>query len=221
MGLALSVLAIVVPSGTMSPLPSASPGAEATLRTIVTVKSSPYCNALAQHFNGAYVPLAGNDRSLDGVNVDLLDINDAFSHPDFGNRLYKARERMISANAQIKASLPTISGHIMALREAAATTKDAQTSSATLQAVAALQTAYLKQKQLSIDLTGLAASMQDIDTNLEDHPLSDSVANSEPKDMRDIKSYLRFDGARDVIAQAESKAVDIAYDVATKKCSAP
>lgn len=219
-----AMLAIIVPSATSSPAPQASPGAGgASLRTIVTVKSSPYCNALAQHFNGAFVPLVGNDRTLDTVDVDLSDINDAFSHPDFAARLHKARLRIVASNDQVAASLPGIYDHISQLRKAAAAAKDPQAASEALDAAAALQSAYAKQKQLSIDLAGLASSMLEIEPTLQDHELGGSSveSNTIPKDMRDIKSYLRFDGRRDLITQSEQKAVDIAYDAAVTKCSGP
>ena len=57
-------------------------------------------------------------------------------------------------------------------------------------------------------------------------PISRWVANdleneTLPADMKNIKSYLRYDGQRQAIADAEANAVDIAYDIATNRCSAP
>ena len=216
----LAALAIIVPGSTASPAPSSSPGTGA-LRTIVTVKSSPYCNALAEHFNSAIIPLAGNDRTLVSVGGDLDVVDDAFTHPDYANRLKKARDRIVAANDQIVASLPLIYSHITALRAASATTKDAQAAQEIVAVAAALQSAYAKQKQLSIDLTSLAASMMDLNASLGDRPLPGPESNQVPKEMRDLKAYLRFDGRRDLISQSEAKAVDLAYDAATSKCSAP
>jgi hypothetical protein len=42
---------------------------------------------------------------------------------------------------------------------------------------------------------------------------------SEPTSMQNVKTYLRFDGQRDVIAQSESKAVDGAYAAAQTYCT--
>ena len=39
-----------------------------------------------------------------------------------------------------------------------------------------------------------------------------------PADERNIKSYLRFDRQRDVIARSEDKATDVALDAAQKYC---
>ena len=41
---------------------------------------------------------------------------------------------------------------------------------------------------------------------------------SMPKEARDIKSYLRFDGQRDVLDQAENAAADATIDLVTSKC---
>lgn len=40
-----------------------------------------------------------------------------------------------------------------------------------------------------------------------------------PADARNIKSYLRFNGQRDVIATNEDKAADIAIATAEKYCT--
>ncbi len=219
--LALSaILGVIVPpagAASSSPAPSSSP----ELKTIVTVKSSPYCNALAQHFNNAFVPMVGNDRMLDGVNTNLLDINDAFSHPDYLHRLLKDRDQIAKYDNQLLNSLPAIQDQINQLRAASKMTDDTKASSQAHDAAEQLQTAYVKQKQLAIDLQGLVQSMMSDRIFYEDHPLNGTTpeTNTIPSDMRDIKVYLRFDGQRDVINRAEEKAVDIAYDAATTQCA--
>ena len=40
-----------------------------------------------------------------------------------------------------------------------------------------------------------------------------------PEESRNIKSYLRFDGQRDVIAQNEDKATDVALTAAENNCT--
>ncbi|MDQ2865014.1 MAG: hypothetical protein M3R51_02190 [Candidatus Eremiobacteraeota bacterium] len=215
-----AILGIVVPTGSPAPAVSTA-AAPAPLRTIVTVKSSPFCNALAQHFNAAFVPLSGNNRNLEIVNSGLVEIDEAFSHPDYANRLQKARAAIVAANDQIAASLPGIALQIRAVREAASQTGDAKAASQTSDSAAALESAYSKERQLSIDLTNLAQAMMDANMNLGDRPLGTLDAIEMPKEMSDIKAYLRFDGRRDLIVQSESKAIDIAYDVANQKCSTP
>ncbi len=220
--LALSaLLGVIVPPAGATPAASPAASSAPVLKTIVTVKSSPYCNALAQHFNNAFVPMVGNDRMLDGVNTNLLDINDAFSHPDYLHRLLKARDQIARYDNQLLTSLPPIQDQINQLRAAEKMTEDTKAASQAHDAAEQLQTAYVKQKQLAIDLQGLVQSMMSDRIFYEDHPLNGTTpdTNSIPSDMRDIKVYLRFDGQRDVISRAEEKAVDIAYDAATTQCA--
>ena len=219
------VLGVIVPSantssGISSPHPSPA-ASGAPLKTIITVKSSPYCNALGQHFNNAFVPMVGNDRSLEVVNTNLLDINDAYSHPDFARRLVKARDELMKYDGFLLRSLPAIQDQINQLRAAEKMTQDPKAASQAHDAAEQLQTAYGKQRQLAIDLQGLVQSMMTQDYASQDHPLNGGgpELNQIPKDMQDIKVYLRFDGQRDVISRAEAKAVDIAYDAARSQCA--
>ena len=219
--LALAViLGVIVPTANGSPRPSPT-ASGVPLKTIITVKSSPYCNALAQHFNSAFVPMVGNDRALDVVNTDLLDINEAYSHPDFASRLLKARDQLMKYDGLLLRSLPPIQDQINQLRAAEKMTQDKNAAAQVHDAAEQLQTAYGKQRQLAIDLQGLVQSMMTQDYASQDHPLNGGgpELNQIPKDMQDIKVYLRFDGQRDVISRAEEKAVDIAYDAATTQCA--
>ncbi|HZZ65849.1 MAG TPA: hypothetical protein VFE17_10150, partial [Candidatus Baltobacteraceae bacterium] len=83
------------------------------------------------------------------------------------------------------------------------------------------QLAYNKQFQLQTDLTGVAQTMmsyqppEDLDVAQEE-----LAEQSMPKDMKDIKSYLRFDGQRDVIDGAENAAADSAIALVQTHCSA-
>ncbi len=217
------ILGVIVPTtGNGSPKPSPAPAASGVpLKTIITVKSSPYCNALGQHFNNAFVPMVGNDRSLDVINTNLLDINEAYSHPDFARRLVKARDQLMKYDGLLLRSLPQIQDQINQLRAAEKMTQDPKAASQAHAAAEQLQTAYVKQKQLAIDLQGLVQSMMTQDYASQDHPLNGGgpELNQIPKDEQDIKVYLRFDGQRDVIGRAEAKAVDIAYDAAVTQCA--
>src|SRR5215469_13968497 len=94
------LLALIPPAGqagsAASPAPSASPH---ELKTIVTVKSSPYCNALAEHFNGALVPMISNDRVFDVVDVQLQDMNEMFNYPNYQNRFLDLRAKIVKESA--------------------------------------------------------------------------------------------------------------------------
>ena len=73
LNLVTALLSVIVPA------PSATPREP---QTIITVVSSPYCKSLAEHFNNALVPMLANDRTLDGVSVQLEDFNTMFQSPE-------------------------------------------------------------------------------------------------------------------------------------------
>ncbi len=74
--------------------------------------------------------------------------------------------------------------------------------------------------QLSIDVGGVVQTMMSYqppaDLDVTQMELSDQTV---PKDMRDVKSYLRFDGQRDVIDRAENAAADAAIELVSTRCS--
>jgi hypothetical protein len=118
--------------------------------------------------------------------------------------------------------MPAIQDQINRLREASKLTQDPQAAAQAHDAAEQLQAAYMKQRALAFDLQGVVNVLMD-ENNWDQHELNGTSAeiSQMPSDMKDIKSYLRFDGQRDVINRAEGKAVDIAYDAATKHCANP
>ena len=211
----LTLLAVLLPALLPAPSPSTTPP------TIVTVKASPYCNALSRHFNGAFVPLMANERTLDQVDSDLVDINELFSKPDFQMRFVDARRKLFSYIDAVAKSMDTIDAQIRALHEAVSTTQDQAAAQAMRSAADDLQRAYIRERSLMFDLQGVAQAMMDYDITNRSHPLGgNSVSDlGLPADAKDLKSYLRFDGQRDVIARAEEKAVDTALDAASTYCT--
>src|SRR5579883_2357660 len=113
--LVAAVLAVVVPT--------ASPAAERP-KTIITVISSPYCNSLAEHFNGALVPMLANDRTLDRVSVSLDDADTSFDHPDYVERFVHARDALLKQETELNTSLSQIQQEINLLREGSKLTTD-------------------------------------------------------------------------------------------------
>lgn len=202
-------------------IPSPGPSTSAAPKTIVTVKSSLYCNALARHFNAAFVPLLANDRTFDGVDQDLVDINALFSKPDFQMRFVDTRRKLMASVKSIEGSIDGIDGQINALAAAEATTNDPAAAQALRSSVDELRRAYVRQRSLLFDVQGVVQTMMDYDITNRDHPLGGNALSDLglPADAKDLKSYLRFDGQRDVIAAAEEKAVDTALDAATAYCS--
>lgn len=218
-----SLLALIPPTGpaagsAVSPAPSASPR---ELKTIVTVKSSPYCNALVQHFNNALVPMVANDRVFDAVDVQLEDMNVMFNYPDYQSRFLDLRAKIVKESATLDQSLSPIHDQINALRDSASLTTDPQAAKQMRDAAAQLQDAYLHQFQLSTDLTQLAEFMMDYNIMRGRHPLNGWTPhdNTVPADEKNMKIVLHFDAQRRTIGWGEDKAVDIATTAAETHCS--
>lgn len=209
--LVAAVLAVVVPT--------ASPAAEQP-KTIITVISSPYCNSLAQHFNDALVPMLANDRTLDGVSVQLDDMNAMFEQPNYVQQFLHVRDTLGRQETELNRSLAAIQAEINQLREGARLTNDPQAAAQVHEAAQDLQAAYDKQRQLAIDLQGMYESLLQYNPNRLHPTLGgfDEQDMAAPANARDIKSYLRFNGQRDVIAINEDKATDIALDAAQTYC---
>jgi hypothetical protein len=217
------LFALIPPAGPASS-PAASPGpstAPRELKTIVTVKSSPYCNALAQHFNGALVPMIANDRVFDAVDVQLQDMNVMFNYPDYQNRFMTLRAKIVKEAATLDQSLNPIRDEIVALRNSGSLTSDPQAAKEMSDAAAQLQDAYLHQFQLSTDLTNLAQDMMEYNITRGRHPLGGWTPhdNTLPAEEKDVKVVLHFDAQRRTIGWGEDKAVDVATTAAETHCS--
>lgn len=214
----LLVLALIAPPAPSAPVPS--PSLPAAFKTIVTVKSSPYCASLGDHFNAALSPMVANDRVLDGVSVQLDDLNTLFYSTDYAPKFLSTRRRLQAYDRELLDGLPAIQEQINRLRQGEKLAADREGSAAVHATAQELQRAYDKQRAMAIDLQGIVQSMMEFDITAP-HPIGGGNAADAtlPKDMKDIKSYLRFDGQRDVIADAETKAVDIAYDTVTTRCA--
>lgn len=200
------------------PTPSAAPHEP---KTIITVISSPYCRSLAEHFNNALVPMLANDRSLDVVSVQLDDLDTMFSGPNYVQQFLHARDSIGRQENILNRSLPLIQAEINQLREGSKLTTDPQAISEMHDAAQDLQAAYDKQRQLSIDLQNTYISLLQINPNrlhatLGGFDEQDMIA---PADSKSLKSYLRFNGQRDVIATNEDKATDIALTAADNYCT--
>ncbi|MBV8638108.1 MAG: hypothetical protein JO322_08475 [Candidatus Eremiobacteraeota bacterium] len=218
------LLAIIVPPPAASPAatPVSAPAMPAAPpKTIVTVKSSPYCNSLARHFNGAFVPMYANDRTLDQVDTQLVDINELFGKPDYQARFVDARSKLLKYVDVLQKTLPTIESEIVELRKGASLTTDQAAAKAINDSADDLQRAYTKQRAMTIDLNGVAQTMMEYNTDDLPHSLGGNSYSEMtlPANEKDIKASLRFDGQRDVIAQNEEKAVDTAYDAAIANCA--
>ena len=212
-----AVLAAALLGAAPPPSPSPTPGS--TLKTITSVRATPFCTSIAQHFNAAVQPMLSNDRSLDQVNTQLTDINDVFNHADYQIRYADARAKLVKYVGDIQKNLPFIQQQINQLREGEKLTTDTADSKAIHQIAEKLQLAYNKQNQLASDLLGVIQAMMQYQPQGDPSSFDNQMATlNMPKEARDIKSYLRFDGQRDVLDQAENAAADATIDLVTSKC---
>jgi hypothetical protein len=215
LNLLTALVAVVLPN----PSPSASP-AEPELPTIVTVISSPYCNSLADHFNGAMAPMLANDRVLDGTSVQLDTLNTLFHQTNYVQQYMHVQDAIEHQETTLNNSLAGISRNIAMLHDGAALTTDAQAKAEVTNAVWDLQTAYDHQRQLAIDLMHLYLSMRNYHVNYANPPMGGFGENQmvQSDAMRDSKNWLHFDAQRAVITRSEDQAVDIAYSAAQTYC---
>ena len=165
--------------------------------------------------------MVANDRTLDQVDTQLVDINTMFGKPDYQARFVDTRTKLLKYVDVLQKTLPMIESEITELRKGATLTSDQAASKAISDAADSLQKAYTKQRAMTIDLNGVAQTMMEYDLDNLPHSLGGNSYSEMklPANMKDIKASLRFDGQRDVIAENEEKAVDTAYDAATANCA--
>jgi hypothetical protein len=163
--------------------------------------------------------MLANDRVLDAVSVKLDDINTLFEKPDYQSRFIDTRYRLMQYVGTLFRSLPAMHDEIDKLHDASKLTTDPDAAKAMTDSAGELQRAYIKQRAMAIDLQGIVQAMMQYDLT-GPHPLNGWTPEEQrmPAEAKDVKSYLRFNGQRDVIDRAENRAVDIAYDAAVKNC---
>jgi hypothetical protein len=213
LNLVSAVLAVTLPAPSPTPLPEP--------KTIITVTSSPYCNSLGSHFNGALLPLLANDRTLDGVSVQLDDFDGLFSQVNYTQQFLHVRDTLGRQETALNNSLAGIQREINALREGSRLTTVPPAAAGVDEAAQDLQTAYDRQRQLAIDLQNLYEWMLQYNLNRLHPALGgfDPQDMAAPEDARSIKSYLRFNGQRDIVATNEDKAADAALNAAQTYCT--
>jgi hypothetical protein len=143
-----------------------------------------------------------------------------FSGPNYVQTFLNVRESLGRQETKLNRSLALIQAEINELREGSRLSTDPQAQAEIHDAAQDLQAAYDKQRQLGIDLQNMYISLMQYNPNRL-HPTMggfDPQDMAAPSDARSVKSYLRFNGQRDVIAINEGKATDIALDAAEKNC---
>src|SRR5271166_3990141 len=104
-------LAVIVAVATPTAAPS--PG-ERQLPTIITVIASPYCNSLADHFNGALLPMLANDRVLESTSTQLDTINGLSDNQiNYVQQFLEARDNIGREEETLNRSLAGIQRNIV------------------------------------------------------------------------------------------------------------
>lgn len=214
------------------PIPTASPALLPTpkspaprptpkLRTIIVEKATPLCSALGRHFDGIVQPMLVNNTTLDAVDVQFGSLIKAFKSPDFAQQYYQLRTKLIDEVGKLYKSLPEMQDQINRLRKSERLAAKPADAKRFHDLAEQFQEAYDKQKQLTIDLQGVTQGMMQYDALAHPHPINGFTFSdeAEPSDMKDIRSYLRFDGQRDVMRRAQNKALDIALDIVATVCT--
>jgi hypothetical protein len=184
------------------------------------VISSPYCNSLADHFNGALMPMLANDRVLDAVGVQLDDLNTLFYQTNYVQQFLHVRDSVFRQEVTLNNSLAGIQANIKALRDGAAQTTDPKATAQVQQASWELQSAYDHQRQMAIDLENLYHTMLDYNISRANPPMGGFSERemTEAPAMRDSKEWLHYYPQRAAIDKNEDQAVDTAYNAATTYC---
>jgi hypothetical protein len=150
----------------------------------------------------------------------LDDVNTMFEGPNYVQQFLHIRDALGRQETALNDSLAAIQREINDLRNGSTLTTDKQATAQVQAAAQELQTAYDHQRQLAIDLQNLYETLlrynpQRLHPTLGGFDPQDMAA---PADAKDIKSYLRFNGQRDVIATNEDKATDVALATAQTYC---
>ncbi|MBV9737373.1 MAG: hypothetical protein JO177_04310 [Candidatus Eremiobacteraeota bacterium] len=218
--LALALAVIGTPLA--SPVPAPSPGPP--LKEIGSVRSTPYCTAFYKHFNGAVHPLLENDFTLDRISISLDNVNTLFSKIDWDQQFYDERYRLERYVSSMQQNNVVIQSEINQLREAQTFSGDPERSSEIHMLAQEMQRALDKQKQMSTDVFGIVQGMIDYENivprTLTGQPIGGVTLHDLqlPADEKNIKSYLRFDGMRDILRDAEVRSAAHAQTVLEKYC---
>lgn len=164
--------------------------------------------------------MLSNDRSFDQVDTQLVDLNGVFKHGDYQIRYSNIRIKLMKYVSDVQKNLPFMQQQINQLRQGETLTQDSKDARDIHQVAEKLQLAYNKQMQLATDLTGVIHAMMDYQPQGDADSFQNQLASAQmPAEMRDIKSYLRFDGQRDVIDQSENAAADSAITLVERSCA--
>ncbi|MBV9402960.1 MAG: hypothetical protein JO018_04435 [Candidatus Eremiobacteraeota bacterium] len=218
--LLLTLAVITTPVASPAPSPSPLPA----LKEIGSVRSTPYCTSFYKHFNGAVHPLLQNDFTLDRISVSLDNVNSLFSKIDWEQQFYDERLRLEHYVNSMQQNNVAIQSEINQLREAQTFSSDPDHTLQIHMLAQEMQRALDKQKQMSYDVFGLVQAMIDYENTMPKTLTGQPIGGISledlqmPPDKKNIKSYLRFNGMRDILRDAEVRSAGYAQTILEKFC---
>lgn len=162
------------------------------------------------------------DRELDHVSASLDEINTLFSKIDWDLRFYAERLKLERYVAVIETTNYQTQQEINKLRSGEKLTSDPQRAHQVHMLAQEMQRALDKQKQIGWDIHSMLIVMMDFPIGTSDlgRPPSgfDPADLKTPKDARDIKAVLRFNGMRDRLRDAQGLAAGYATAIGESYC---
>jgi len=172
------MLAIVLAALTASASPSPSP--TPLLKTIVTVKSSPFCGALAAHLNAAIGSAISNDQSLGSTIVGLRSRDLAGSSIQRNNEIMRLESLADAIYRQYRIG----ENEVKLLRALASTATDSKEKADLKDAADALGGALYRQHLIQRDLDGFVAFLNTADMRSGwDENESNAARSLEPSEV--------------------------------------
>jgi hypothetical protein len=206
------------PEPAVSPQPSATPREQ--LKEIGHVKAlTPFCKAFVTHFNNSAQLMTSNDEQISYIDYTFGTIDKRFTELGGELRFYEDRVRLMAWVKALQQHIPVLQDEINQLRRGAALTLDPVAAKAAREVATQLQTSLDKQKQIAYDTLGVIHAMIDVTDGKTkpdlgsrwDHEVYDATT---PKEMRDVRSYLKMDKQLARIGDAESAAMSGAGAIA-------
>ena len=154
------MLAIVLAALTVSPSPSPTP----LLKTIITVKSTPLCGALAAHTNAAINSAVQNDQTLGSTIMTLRSGDLAGSSLDRYSEIHRLSSLADSIYKQYRAGLAEVNR----MRELSKQATDPEEQAELKAAADALGGALYRQHLIQRDLDGFVAFLEASDMMTDD-----------------------------------------------------
>ncbi len=154
------MLALVLAIITVTPGPSPSPSASTEpLKTIITVRSSPFCSQFASHVNSAIDRAVQNDRTLGTVILTLHSQDLADNELSRHNEIQRLENLGDSMYRDYRKGLDEVDK----LRELAKTATDQEEQAETKAAADALGGVLYRQHLIQRDLDGFTAYLDAVD----------------------------------------------------------